>query len=69
MDSGVYGSPTMTLMLVCAARDWARGEEALRVKAKMWIGKDGGAARRAETTEPPCFPVAPTTRYFLVAII
>lgn len=36
----------------------------------MWIGNfmEGEAERREDTTEPPCLPVAPMTRYFLVAI-
>lgn len=58
----------MMLILGFAARDCARGEEAFRVRAKIWIGKKGEAERRQETTEPPCLPVAPPTRYFLVAI-
>ena len=67
--SGVEGSPTMTLTLACEARDWARGEDALRVRAKIWMGNVGEAERREQTTEPPCLPVAPRTRYFLVAIV
>ena len=67
--SGMAGSPTITLIIGCSARDWARGDEALRVRAKMWIGKEVEARRRAETTAPPCLPVAPTTRYFRVAIV
>jgi hypothetical protein len=58
----------ITLMFGCAARHWARWEERLRVKEMMCMGKDGKAESRADTTEPPYFPVAPTMRYFFVAI-
>ena len=32
------------------------------------MGKEGEALRRELSTAPPCLPVAPTTRNFLVAI-
>ena len=41
---------------------------ALRVRAKIWMGK-AGEELREDMTEPPCLPVAPTTRYLLVAIV
>ena len=72
MGCGLAMSPSTssTTPLCDSARALAVFDWALRVKARMWRGGSVlGRPRRALTTAPPCWPVAPTTRIFCRAMV
>lgn len=69
MASGAVESPGRRRMVgEREARDWARGEEGSRVRARILGGGDGDE-RRAFMTEVPWVPVAPMMRNVWVAIL
>lgn len=71
MASGAVGSPERSLTRESrAARALALEDEVLRVRERIWASERRlGEASRALTVEPPCVPVAPTTRIVLGAAI